>query len=87
MEHYVYIVRCIDNSLYTGYTKDVEKRLREHNGEGKTATEKSAGARYTSGRRPVVLVYTEKFATRSEAMKRECEIKKLSQINKNKLFK
>jgi putative endonuclease len=86
MSHFVYMVRCNDDSLYTGYTTDVEKRLREHNGEGSTKTAWSAGARYTRGRRPVVLVHIETFASRSEALKRECAIKRLSPEKKRKLF-
>ena len=67
MKHYCYILRCKDNSLYTGYTTDVERRLREHN-EG-------TGAKYTRGRGPCELVYTEEFDTKREAMKREYYIK------------
>ena len=67
MKHYCYILRCKDNSLYTGYTTDVERRLREHN-EG-------TGAKYTRGRGPCELVYTEEFDTKQEAMKREYYIK------------
>jgi putative endonuclease len=74
MTHHVYILRCADGTLYTGYATDVEKRLREHNGELKGG----ATARYTRGRRPVSLLYTESFATRSEALKREYAIKQLS---------
>jgi putative endonuclease len=80
-KHYVYILQCADGTLYCGYTTDVQRRVVEHNGEGKLA-----GARYTSGRRPVQLVYQESFATRSEALKREAEIKKQSTHNKRKLF-
>ena len=78
MNHYVYILRCADNSLYTGYATDVEKRLREHNGEVNV----KAAARYTRGRRPVMLVYTQVCQTRSEALKRECAIKALSRKEK-----
>ncbi|MEY3784596.1 MAG: hypothetical protein RLZZ230_918 [Candidatus Parcubacteria bacterium] len=86
MEHSIYVVRCADSSLYTGYAKDVEKRLKEHNGESETKVGKLAGARYTRGRRPVALIYTETFFTRSEAMKRECAIKKLSKKEKELLI-
>lgn len=79
--HHIYVLRCADGSLYTGYAVDVEKRLAEHNGE----TTKP-GARYTRGRRPVVVVYTESFATRSEATKREAAIKKLSRAEKEVLI-
>jgi len=70
--HYIYLLRCADGTLYCGYTTDVERRLAEHNGAGKVA-----GAKYTSGRRPVRVVHQEAFATRSEALKREAEIKKM----------
>ena len=75
---YVYIVRCSDNTLYTGYTDDLENRIRLHN-EG-------LASKYTRSRRPVHLKYKEKFETKSEAMKRECAIKKLSRIEKIKLI-
>lgn len=87
MNYFVYIIKCSDNTLYTGYTTDVEKRLREHNGEGKTKTAKSVGAKYTRGRRPVTLEYSESFNTRGEALKRECIIKKLTRIEKLELIK
>jgi len=80
-KHFVYVLCCADGSLYCGYTTDVSRRLAEHNGDGKVA-----GAKYTSGRRPVVLVHSEVFATRSDALKREAEIKKLSVVQKRKLF-
>ncbi len=76
--HHVYILRCADNSLYTGYATDVEKRLREHNGE----INHKAAARYTRGRRPVTLVYTEACTSRSDALKRECAIKSLTRTEK-----
>lgn len=76
--NYTYILECSDNSLYTGWTTDIDKRLECHN-SGK-------GAKYTRGRRPVVVKYFETFDTRSEAMKRECEIKKLSREKKLKLI-
>lgn len=79
--HYVYLLQCADDTLYCGYTTDVQRRVVEHNGFGKIA-----GARYTRGRRPVQLVYQEIFATRSAAQKREAEIKKLSVSKKRKLF-
>ena len=85
-EHFVYILRCADDSLYTGYTTDLEKRLNEHNGEDKTLTAKSVGAKYTRGRRPVEVVYFESFSTRSGAMKREYAIKKLKRPEKDQLI-
>ncbi|MEJ7469588.1 GIY-YIG nuclease family protein, partial [Staphylococcus warneri] len=69
-KHFVYIVQCKDHSLYTGYARDVEARIKQHN-LGK-------GAKYTKARRPVVLVYQEMYDTKSEALKREYEIKQLS---------
>ena len=75
---YVYIVECRDGTLYTGWTTDIERRISQHN--------KGTGAKYTRVRRPVVLKHFEKFDTNREAMKRECEIKKLSRKDKIKLF-
>lgn len=72
---YVYILKCSDKTLYTGWTKNVEKRVWEHN-NGK------AGAKYTKSRRPVKFVYSEQFASLSEALKREIQIKKLSRKEK-----
>lgn len=72
--HYVYILQCGDGTLYTGYTNDLQKRIEKHeNGEG---------AKYTRGRGPFQLVYTENFSTKSLAMKREYEIKKLTRSEK-----
>lgn len=85
MSHFVYMVKCSDNTLYTGYTIDVEKRLTEHNGDDSGKVVKSAGAKYTRGRRPVVLIHSESFETRSEALKREFAIKQLSRSEKLKL--
>ena len=65
---YVYILRCADDSLYTGWTTDPERRLAEHNAGGK-------GAKYTRGRGPCTMVYLEEFTDRKEAMRREWEIK------------
>jgi putative endonuclease len=75
---FVYILRCADDTLYTGITNDVEKRLHHHN------TTKT-GAKYTSGRRPVTLVYKEAYITKGEALTREAEIKKLSRDAKLEL--
>ncbi len=77
---YVYILKCSDGTLYTGVTTDVERRFREHK-EGKT------GAKYTRGRFPLEVVYTETCASRSEAQKREAQIKKLSKSEKVILIK
>ena len=78
---YVYILRCNDGTLYTGYTTDLEARVRTHNGEG------NGGAKYTRSRRPVVLVYYEEHREKSAALRRECEIKKLTRAEKEKLIK
>lgn len=77
-ENYTYVVKCSDGSLYTGWTTDVTRRVKEHN-EGK-------GAKYTKSRRPVELVYYEAFETKQEAMKREYAIKQLSREEKEKLI-
>lgn len=76
---YVYIVRCQDQTYYTGITTDLARRLAEHNG--------GLGAKYTRPRRPVVLVYSESAISRSTAAKREYQIKKLSLAGKKKLIK
>lgn len=72
--NYTYIVKCSDETLYTGWTNNLEKRLEAHN-SGK-------GAKYTKTRRPVKLVYFEEYDTKQEAMKRECAIKQLSRQKK-----
>ena len=76
---FVYILRCADNSLYTGITTDVERRIGEHNGNNKT------GSKYTRVKRPVILVYKEQAPTRSEALKREKIIKRMSHKQKEAL--
>ena len=78
-EWYTYIVKCSDGSLYTGITVDVERRVNEHN----TSTK---GAKYTSTKRPVHLVYSETQENRSSASKRESAIKKLSRAGKLKII-
>ncbi|MDH3973770.1 MAG: GIY-YIG nuclease family protein [Deltaproteobacteria bacterium] len=80
VEWFLYIVKCADNSLYTGITTDLERRIEEHNGDNQL------GARYTRPRRPVTLVYKECCAGRSEAAKREYEIKKLGREEKERLI-
>jgi putative endonuclease len=77
---YVYILRCADRSLYTGITTDLERRLAEHNGEGRL------GARYTRARRPVELVYSESLDDRARAAQREAAIKKLTRTQKLRLI-
>jgi putative endonuclease len=84
--HAIYILKCADGTLYTGYTTDVTKRISEHNGEGATQSARSAGAKYTRGRRPVKLVYNESFSTRSAALQREYAIKQLSRLEKQQLI-
>jgi putative endonuclease len=73
----VYILRCADDSLYTGITTDLERRVSEHNGNSP-----GAGARFTRSRQPVTLVYSETASNRSEASKREMAIKALSREQK-----
>jgi putative endonuclease len=76
--HYLYIIRCGDDTLYTGYTTDVERRLEEHR--------QGNGAKYTRGRGPLELVHVEEHTTRSAAMTREYEIKQLSRDAKERLI-
>ena len=76
--HYAYIVKCSDGTYYTGYTNDLEKRLLTHNA-GK-------GAKYTRNRLPVEMVYYEQYEEKSEAMKREYAIKRLTREQKEKLI-
>ncbi len=76
---YVYIVECVDGSLYTGIAKDLERRLAQHNGE------LAGGSRYTSGRRPVALIWSDLATDRSAASRREAAIKKLSRVDKLRL--
>jgi putative endonuclease len=86
MSHFVYIVCCVDDTLYTGYATDIEKRILEHNGKGDTKTALSAGAKYTRSRRPVRLVYIEECEDRSAAQSREYAIKQLSRPQKQQLI-
>ena len=81
-KYFVYIVRCVDKSLYTGITTDIQRRLREHNGLSRN----KKGAKYTRTRRPVKLVYQKQFNNRSEAMKEESRIKKLVRKKKEELL-
>jgi putative endonuclease len=78
---FVYIVRCADDSLYTGIAKDVARRVGEHNATGRL------GANYTRARRPVALVYTEAVESRSAAARREHEIKQMTRLGKDELLK
>ncbi|OGI09049.1 MAG: hypothetical protein A2Y40_09470 [Candidatus Margulisbacteria bacterium GWF2_35_9] len=77
---YVYMIRCKDNSLYTGITIDVARRFDEHQND------KIKGAKYLRGRAPLELVYIKKIGTKSEASKMEYYIKKLSKTNKERLL-
>ena len=74
----VYIVECSDGSLYTGWTKNIDRRIKQHN--------RGQGGKYTRSRMPVILKYTESFETKSDAMKRECQLKKLTRYEKLTLF-
>jgi len=76
--HYVYIVKCADGTYYTGYTNDLKRRIKQHNA--------GEGAKYTKGRRPVELVHSEQFETKSEAMKREYKIKQLKRQRKTEII-
>ena len=78
MSFYVYILLCMDGSFYTGYTKDLNERTRQH--------ENGKGARYTKSHKPQKLAYVELFNSRSSAMKRERAIKKLSHQQKQELI-
>lgn len=77
--NYTYMIQCADGSLYTGWTTDLESRMIAHN--------QGIGAKYTRGRGPVRLVYSEAFATKGEALKREKEIKRLNRAKKLGLIK
>lgn len=77
MGYYCYILKCADGTFYTGWTKDLERRLKQHN--------TGHGARYTRSRRPVELVYIEDQLDQSSAMKREQTIKNLSHAQKREL--
>lgn len=80
MSYYTYILKCFDGSLYTGITNNLEKRLKQHNGEI------LGGAVYTRNKRPVKLIYFESYETHLEAARREVEIKKWSRKKKEELF-
>lgn len=75
--NYCYILECNDHSYYTGWTNDLENRIKAH--------QSGTGAKYTRGRTPVRLVYYEEFATKEEAMRREYEVKKMSRRQKERL--
>ena len=77
---FVYILECKDKTLYTGISNNLEKRLRQHNGEIQ------GGAFYTQNKRPVKIIYEEEYETHLEAARRELAIKKLNRARKQKLF-
>ena len=81
----LYIVECADGTYYTGIATDIERRLGEHNGAS-TNGARGKGARYTSARRPVSLVFAAQFASRSDALKEEARIKRLSRRQKQQLI-
>ncbi len=76
--HFVYIVRCADGTLYTGYARDPQARERIHNS--------GRGAKYTAGRRPVQLVYQEAFRSAGKALAREYTVKQLTRTQKDALI-
>ena len=76
--HFVYIVRCADGTLYTGYARDPHARVKMHNA--------GRGAKYTSGRRPVRLIYSESFASIGDALRRERALKRRSRAQKEALI-
>ena len=77
--YYVYMLKCSDNSLYTGIAKNIEQRVQEHNSSNK-------GAKYTKARRPVALVYSERHRSKNAALKREIVIKKMNKSQKERLI-
>ena len=78
-QYYTYMLLCSDGTVYSGYTTDLYRRVAVHN--------RGKGAKYTRSRLPVMLVYQENFATKSEALKREAALKKLSHAEKIALIK
>lgn len=78
MDNFIYILLCADGTLYTGWTNDPEKRLAAH--------QSGKGGKYTRARLPVKLVYSERFDTKQEAMRREWEIKQLTREEKLRLI-
>ena len=80
MDWIVYILRCADDSFYTGITKDMQRRLAEHNNDNRK------GSRYTRSRRPVDLIYQEECSARSSASQREHYLKQLSRSQKLRLI-
>lgn len=79
-KYFLYILKCADKTLYTGITTDLGRRIKEHNST-------SRGAKYTCGRRPVKLVYSEAFANRSLASQEEANFKKLARAEKLEIIR
>ena len=80
MTYFIYLLRCSDKTLYCGQTKDLKRRIKEHN-------DPDSKSKYTRTRRPVKLVYFEKYKTVNEALKREFEIKRMTKVKKEVLIK
>ena len=78
-KYYAYMLRCKDNTIYSGYTTNIEKRVETHNS--------GEGAKYTRARRPVKLAYFEEFETKTEALKREYEFKKYTHKEKEEIIR
>lgn len=76
--YYVYILRCADDTFYTGYTTNLENRLKTHN--------KGIASKYTRSRLPVTMIYSESYVEKTEALKREYQIKQLSRSEKEMLI-
>lgn len=79
MNFYFYFARCADDSLYAGYCKDIQAREAKHNA--------GEGAKYTRSRKPVKIIYSEPFETRTDAMRREAQVKKWTRIKKENLIR
>ncbi|WP_062200968.1 GIY-YIG nuclease family protein [Massilibacterium senegalense] len=79
MNYYVYILQCADDTFYIGYTTNIKRRVMCH--------QQKKGAKYTRGRTPVKLMYFQTFLTKSEALRAECALKKLSRKQKEQLIK
>ncbi len=77
MQHFFYLARCRDGSLYAGYTINIQEREKTHN--------LGQGAKYTAGRRPIKIIYWESFKTQKEAMQREMQVKNWRREKKEKL--
>lgn len=77
--YHLYILRCADDTLYTGITTDLDRRVAEHNTS-------PVGAKYTRARRPVALVYSRRFRTRSNALREEARVKRLSRSEKLRII-